>query len=211
MIINDPPPVVYNKGNGWEIVKTQSDSSEYVKEQNHSKFYNDYNVYLIRIAEPRLLLKLPLTELVDTDTLNKIKNKELLLAFDASNEANYEMVDTCFKVIDNYNLPESQVLIIADSHELVDYIKKKAKELVKEPFKFEYYSYGERLAQKLIRTITYESIPNFKSPLCQQTFDKKFINLNRMQRSHRCLLLTLLHKKNLIKEKPYIFLWQILE
>jgi hypothetical protein len=192
MIINNPPPVVYNKGNGWEIVKTQSDSSEYVKEQNHSKFYNDYNVYLIRIAEPRLLLKLPLTELVDTDTLNKIKNKELLLAFDASNEANYEMVDTCFKVIDNYNLPESQVLLIAD--------KKKAKELGKEPFKFEYYSYGERLAQKLIRTITYESIPNFKSPLCQQTFDKKFINLNRMQRSHRCLLLTLLHKKNLIKE-----------
>jgi hypothetical protein len=200
MIINDPPPVVYNKGNGWEIVKTQSNSSEYVKEQNHSKFYNDYNVYLIRIAEPRLLLKLQLTELVDTDTLNKIKNKELLLAFDASNEANYEMVDTCFKVIDNYNLPESQVLLIADSHELVDYIDKKAKELGKEPFKFEYYSYGERLAQKLIRTITYETIPNFKSPLCQQTFDKKFINLNRMKRSHRCLLLTLLHKKNLIKE-----------
>ena len=30
MIINDPPPVVYRKGNGWEITKTQSDSSEYV-------------------------------------------------------------------------------------------------------------------------------------------------------------------------------------
>jgi len=42
MIINDPPPVVYRKGNGWEIVKTQSDSSEYVKEQNHSEFCNDY-------------------------------------------------------------------------------------------------------------------------------------------------------------------------
>lgn len=200
MIINNPPPVVYNKGNAWEIVKTQFDSSEYVREQNHSEFCNDYDIYLIRIAEPRLLLKLPLTELVDLDTLNKIKNKELLLAFDASNEANYEMVDTCFKVIDNYNLPESQVLLIADSHELVDYIEKKAKELGKEPFKFEYYSYGERLSQKLIRTITYETVPNIKSPLCQDKFDKKFINLNRMQRPHRCLLLTLLHQKDLIKE-----------
>ena len=75
MIINDPPPVVYNKGNGWEIVKTEFGSSEYVKEHNHSKFCNSYDIYLIRIAEPRLLLKLPLTELIDIDTLNKIKNK----------------------------------------------------------------------------------------------------------------------------------------
>lgn len=199
MIINHPVPVVYRKGNRWEIYKNLTSTSEYAKQQPYSKFCQNYDICLVRIAEPSLFRKLPLTDVIDTTIINKIRNKELLLGIDASNEANYEMVDSCYKLIDDYNLPESQILLIADSHELVDYISKKAIELGKDPIKYEYYSYGERLAQKLIHTITYEDIPTFKSPLCKPKLNKKFLNLNRRKRPHRCLLLTLLYKKDLIK------------
>ena len=199
MIINHPVPVVYRKGNKWEIYKNLTSTSEYSKQQQYSKFCQKYDICLIRIPEPSLFQKLPLTDVIDITIINKIRNKELLLGIDASHEANYEMVDSCYKLIDDYNFPESQILLIADSHELVEYISQKAVELNKEPIKYEYYSYGEKLAQKLIHSITYEDIPTFKSSLCKQKLNKKFLNLNRRLRPHRCLLLTLLYKRDLIK------------
>lgn len=206
MIINKLAPVIYTERNSkdYNIGYESSTNFYYPRDQHNSWYCQNFEVYYIKVLFPERLLEIDLSGLITADILHNIKEKTIMLAIDSTSEAYYDMVDSIFLLIKKYDIPSSQVLLIADSPYLKDYMIKRSEYYQLEPFNIEWYHHWQRVMKGAMygefQLEIGDSIPNLKSPLLQDKFEKKFITLNRRMRPHRCLLLTLLNQKNLIDE-----------
>lgn len=206
MIINNVAPVVYSERNTqqYNIGHEPSNSFYYYKDQANSEYCRNFDIYYLKCLYPEQLLNIDLVKLITADILHSIKEKQVMLAIDSTSEAYYDMIDSCYLLLKKYDIPSSQLLLIADSPNLKAYMDKRSITYNLEPFNLEWYHYSQRLMKGTMFGEFYlepgDVLPNLKSPLLQESFEKKFITLNRRMRPHRCLLLTLLSKRNLLNE-----------
>jgi len=178
-------------------------TSQYIKQHQYSKFFKE-NVYLVMPTLDRdsfllmdtLVQTKDITEYIPSDILDRVFKKEIILAFDLSWEALFRHINILYdNFIVKYNIPESQVLLISSSEQIYDKVQQKAREVNKKPCLFEYYQFLENMAHI---TLCQELNLKYQSPLKNNNFNKKYINLNNQWRPHRVALLTLLEANNLI-------------
>lgn len=163
----------------------------FVKEQA-----NNFDFYLIQLTGWHCFEHTELTDVFNTDIVDKIKNKEVLLVMDASSEADYEIIDDIYThLIIKQHIPESQILLLVGSPDIADYVKTVATSLNKEPIKVEWFLCFE--------SIISDSEPPMVNPLKRKSFKKSFINLNRRWRPHRLALTALLYERGLL-DKGYV-------
>lgn len=231
MIINlDSMPILHpTKGFNFVDVSTNvnlnnTDTDEYViplyaGENNKSFYSSNYNLYVICVLTGNLDFKL--TSVIPSDILEKIYAKEVILTIDHSPEAYVGIVNDIYKhFIIEQGVPESQILLVLNTPEHKDYIINKAKSLNLEPIRYECFHPMMKLIQRQF-TMEYSKddgykpplIPNTKSSLLRENFNKKFISFNRIPRPHRVMLFLMLYQKNLLNQgyygfvKPPGFVW----
>lgn len=178
--------------------------SEYIKRHKDSSFY-DKSIYLIAPhldldgvfdLVDDLIKNKPADKYIPQDILWKVFKKEVILAIDSSAESLHRHIDIIYdKLIVNFNIPESQLLIISGSEDIYDKIVSKAKEVNKQPCLFEHYYYYQDSANQMLHS---QLGKNYKSPLTKKSHSHKYINLNNKWRWHRIALLTLLKGDNFL-------------
>lgn len=211
MIINAENHLTIRKINGiddnpsnWGLMYEGNINKEYLKESYLSKYCSKNKVYLLKCPDYKGLKYVNLSLHIPQFVIEEVREKHIIFAVDCSSEANYEMVDVIYsEVIDKLDVPADQVLLIATSTDLKSYMSS----LHREPFKIECFDFFERLMQRQMRYVLSptEKVPKLNSPLLNDTFDKKYICLNRIQRPHRLALLKILNKKNLVEQGHYSF------
>ena len=163
----------------------------FVKEQS-----NNFDFYLLQLTGWHCFESTKLTDVFDNSIIDKIKNKEVLLVIDTSNEADYEYIDDLYlHLIIKQQIPESQILLLVGSPDMATYVKTVAESLNREPVKVEWFLCFE--------SIISDSEPPMVNPLKRTSFKKSFINLNRRWRPHRLALTALLYERGLL-DKGYV-------
>ena len=184
--------------------------STYPIDQQYSDYCLLNNVIFYDVGYDYNLLKLRLDTFFDKELLQKIKNKEAILAIDQTVESFYYIVELIYKhLVIEQGIPAEQILLICHSYDMANKIKELAKELNQPELKCEYYNFWERQHKlTILRTMNDLGLHNFdridenrKSGLYGFT-TKRYVNLNNTWREHRFALLCLLEGKNLI-DKGY--------
>lgn len=171
-----------------------------------SEYCKNNDVYLVLMNRIRFDFDLEL--IVPKDILDKIRNKEVILALDFLGECFTHIIYEIYEhFVDRQNIPPSQILLIEHSPDIPQKILKYCQENNKEPIKYEVFYMLEKMIQravliemKLDTGYNKPVFPNVKSPLLQTSFNKKFIFLNRIWRRHRTMMLMLLEKENLLEQ-----------
>lgn len=186
------------------------DYAEITYYENNSEYCAAYDIFLIDLTNHYPLKTPPITiffELVPSNIINKVKNKEILLGLYSPYEprSGYAFFDLIYeKMIIEYGIPESQILFIGGTYDYKDYILKLSDRLNKKPIKLEYYDRCGLLPKICID----RHYPNcvITSALAKKITKKKFVFLNNVSRPHRTSLLCLLNNKNLLKDSYTSFL-----
>jgi hypothetical protein len=175
-------------------------SSMYAFENNNTYYSINHDLYVIYTAYEHMNFNL--TSVIPPNILQKIYNKEVILTFDYSTEATLGIVDIIYdKFIIEQKIPASQVLLVANTPNLKDYILNKAKSLNLDPIKYECYYHFMKLVQKSFSqelVINETLTPPIKNPLVKNSFSKKFIFMNRTIRHARVMLLLMLYERQLL-------------
>lgn len=171
-----------------------------------SEYCKNNDVYLVLMNRIRLDFDLDL--IVPNAIIEKIKNKEVILALDFLGECFTHIIYEIYEhLVDRQNIPPSQILLIEHSPNIPQKILKYCNEHNKEPIKYEVFYMLEKMIQRAILIemnldtgYNKPVFPNVKSPLLQTSFNKKFIFLNRIWRRHRTMMLMLLAEENLLEQ-----------
>ena len=171
-----------------------------------SEYCKNNDVYLVLMN--RIHFDFDLDLIVPTDIIEKIKNKEVILALDFLGECFTHIIYEIYEhLVDRQNIPPSQILLIEHSPDIPKKILNYCREYNKEPIKYEVFYMLEKMIQRAILIemnldtgYNKPVFPNVKSPLLQTSFNKKFIFLNRIWRRHRTMMLMLLEKENLLEQ-----------
>lgn len=177
----------------------------YITLQNQSYYCSNYDVYVVYIDHPNFLKDTDLEKSLPIHVMNDAREGRTIIAIEFSFDSYYLLVDAVYEMIVKYNLPPKQILLISASEELPNYILERGKELNIEPFNYEYYCSMEYTIQRSVMLeldlcTGYNELvkPVIKSPLLNEHFPKKFLNLNRLWREHKVALLMLLSERNLL-------------
>lgn len=155
-----------------------------------------FDFYLVQLTGWHCFETTNLSDVLGNAVTDQIKNKEVMLVLDTSNEGDYEFVDDIYHhLIVKQSIPESQILLLAGSPDIANYVKIIATSLNKEPIKVEWFLCFE--------SIISDSEPPMVNPLKRKSFKKSFINLNRRWRPHRLALTALLNERGLL-DKGYV-------
>lgn len=179
----------------------------YITLQNQSYYCSNYDVYVTYIEHPKFLRETDLEKTLPIHVMNDAREGRTIIAIELSFDSYYDLVDAMYEMIVKYNLPSKQMLLISASEDLPAYIIERGKQLNIEPFNYEYYCSMEHTIQRsimlefdLCRGYNELVKPNIKSPLLNNRFPKKFLNLNRLWREHKIALLMLLIERNLLAD-----------
>jgi hypothetical protein len=158
---------------------------------------DDYDFWFCQFSCHNSFDVYPIETLMDAETLNKIKNKEIFLVCDNTNECFNSSVDGIYKnLVIKSGIPESQIILASGSPDVVSHVNFIAKKLGKDPIKVEWFSSQEftvKCADEAIkkRVIHLTLFPG-------KEYKKKFLNLNRRWRLHRPALVALIHERKLL-------------
>jgi hypothetical protein len=142
-----------------------------------------------------------ITELIDTDTLNKILDKQAYIVLDNTLEPFEKSIDSIYEnLVVTAAIPASQIILLTNMYDAKSYSEEVAKKLNQESIKIFWYTVFEQdLQHALIYTI-YTVTDGSKAPatLAIKKYPKKFLYFNRRWRLHRPFLITLMHGKDLL-------------
>lgn len=143
------------------------------------------------------------------DLIDKIRNKQHYLALYVADEALNRFVDDIYKqLLVKQDFPESQIILVCSSPDYKKLIEEKAKIYQKEKIKALYISVFEHQQKQLFlwymtnkdEETIHDFVVPYTSPLNNKHFNKKYLCFNRRWKEHRFAILSLLHKKDLIKD-----------
>lgn len=136
-----------------------------------------------------------INELLPSDILDKLKNKQIFLIVDNGLEPFLKTADGIYyNLVIKEQIPESQIILMSSIPTMIDHVKNLAKQLGREEIKVEWWAMFEWSCRNAVR----HSIPEFPNTLENKKYTKKFLNFNRRWRLHRPLLVTMLYDKNLL-------------
>ena len=177
----------------------------------NSVYCTENKVYFVGVIHFYSLFNLlKFEDFVPQHILEKVRNKEILLALDLSAEATHKLVENMYKKCINENVPTTQVLLISSSADLIDSVIKFSNIHQIDPIKYECYYKWEQFTQRNILMEMEMDVGsndpvtfNLKSPLEREYHSKSFLCLMRSWRQHRGALLILLKHRNLL-DKGYV-------
>lgn len=149
-------------------------------------------------------LNLPLDTFFSKELLDKIKNKEALLAIDTSYESRWQYIEIIYEnMICKQGIPAEQIYVIGHSLDYTTFIPEVAKKHNQPVIGCEFYPLWCRVQQGLFtRTLDEVGLQgkyeNYKTGLSFNT-SKKFLYLNNNWMSHRLALLSILNNRDLLK------------
>lgn len=160
--------------------------------------YNLYNEHLDAILT-----------IFPQEIIFKIYNKEHFFALYVADEALNRFVDDVYQqLIIKHNFPESQIILICSSPDYKKLIEDKANFYHREKIKALYISVFEHQQKQLFlwymtnkdEKNLHDCVLPYKSALLNNNFKKKYLCFNRRWKEHRFAIVSLLNKKNLIKD-----------
>jgi len=168
-----------------------NDDRSYVNNRNN----DDADYWLIQFTDKNSFKIYPVELLVPPDVLTRIKNKEIFLILDNAYEGFLNVIDTVYEdVIEKYNIPHEQVILVSGNYDMLPYMESYARETNKPKIKIDYFNFWEWNIIGEYRATRQPFIPTLQ----KNEYDKKFLCLNRRWRPARCLLLAMLYERNLI-------------
>ncbi len=167
------------------------DGSSGVSARNNESF--DY--YYIQFSCVNSFRIYDIENIIPTDVLLKIKNKEVFLVLDNSLECFLDSADGIYhNLVATGKIPSSQIIFMSSAPTMIDHVKILSKRLNLGEIKVEWFTLFE---YQLWDVISHQlTVP--LNTLELKTYNKKFINFNRRWRLHRPLMLILLKDKNLL-------------
>jgi hypothetical protein len=141
-----------------------------------------------------------LTQLIDQDSVNKIKNKQAFLVLDNTLEPFELVIDSIYENIVSKGIPATQIILLTNLYDAKSYCKKIAEQFNQPMLRIFWYTVFEQGLQNDLIHNVYTINNNDKSPqtLEIKKYHKKFLNFNRRWRLHRPFLVALLHSKKLL-------------
>lgn len=163
--------------------------------------FSEYIVYYLEFNSAQSLEKFKLSDFINLSTLEKIKNKEIFLVLNNSNESFHDIVESVYKnIIIDQSIPESQIILCSESGDLKDEVVLCSKKYNKDPLKVEWIRQCEFETQLGFKRL-YTNMRTLES----KDYSKKFLCLNRRWRPHRVSLVGLLKSLDLL-DKGYVSL-----
>lgn len=142
-----------------------------------------------------------LGKIIPPPILNLLKQQKITLILANSHEAFHSVVKEIYdKAIGQLDIPEESLILISESADCLDEIKKISKLYNKKEIKAIWVRQFE--ANFIMQSKTQ---PPTTKTLENKFYDKKFLNFNRRWRLHRPLFVALLKSKNIL-EKGYVSL-----
>jgi hypothetical protein len=179
----------------------------YKLDEKHSQYCQENDVIYYDAGKHINALETSLDSFVDKSLMDKLRNKQALLAIDQTEEAFYIIVEKIYKhIIIEQNIPAEQILLLCHSFDFVDKIKEMSRLYNLPEIKCEFYNFWER-QKKLIFLRTFNDLgltsyeqyfDKIKSGLYHDT-NRAYVNLTNNWREHRFALLCLLENYNLIE------------
>jgi len=183
-----------NKTNQLYEVKESKTPNRFKGRTLRFRTFSEYTVYYLEFNSVQSLEKFKLSDFINLSTLEKIKNKEIFLVLNNSNESFHDIVESVYKnIIIDQSIPESQIILCSESGDLKDEVILCSEKYNKEPIKVEWIRQCEYETQLSFRRLTTDL-----ETLQIKAYNKKFLCLNRRWRPHRATLVGLLHNLNLL-------------
>jgi hypothetical protein len=134
---------------------------------------------------------------ISLDVIKKLKNNEIYLIADSSEEAFRAFIDRLFEVlIYKHQISPNNVIVVANSSEIIGYANSISASHNLDKFKFIQFNWFE---ESIRRMLTEDFPDGYQNDYTTQKFLKSYVNLNHAWRTHRIALIALLHSHDLLK------------
>ena len=159
--------------------------------------FANFDSYYFEFKSANAFEVFPLDTLIEPNEIERIKNKELQLILCNSHEAFHSVVEGIYKdVIQKFNIPHEQVILISESADILEEVKKISKLYNLGEIKVEWISVFENSIR--LQKLKFLLTEPLKNPNIDKIYTKKFLNFNRRWRLHRPALVALLCANNLL-------------
>lgn len=183
-----------------KIIKSPS---TYKLVAEHSEYVKNNDVVYYEAGFNASSLKVPISQVLSPEHIEKIRNRQLLLIVDFSLELHDDYVPELYKnLIVRDDIPAEQIVLLAHTLDYKNRIEETAKLYGKPLVKYEYYPYWIRSQQvtfkNSLQDLGANTIDHNNSGLYFKNTQRKFLFLNNNWKEHRITLLCLLQHFNLL-------------
>ena len=148
-----------------------------------------------------------ITQLIEKETIEKIKNKEAFLVLENTLEPFELVIDSIYENIVLKGILAEQIILLTNLYDIKTYCKSVAEKHNQPMLRIFWYPVFEQSLKNDLLHNVYTVDRNNKSPQTLQIkkYHKAFLNFNRRWRLHRPFLVALLYGRNLL-DKGYVSL-----
>lgn len=164
-------------------------------------FELDLPYFYIQFSGPNSFSHFPISQIVEEEMIESIKQGKAYLVLDNALEFFYESVDSIYaNVVVKEKIPAKQIVFITGVPTMLDYVKQFCEKNNQQELKIFYFSLFELTGRDaFIKSMDAKTLEK------KRKYNKKFLNLNRRWRWHRPMLVTLLNDKGLL-DKGFVSL-----
>jgi len=139
----------------------------------------------------------PIQTLINVSDLDKIKSGKIRLVICNSHESFHYIVDGIYKsLIIRDGIPPNQITLLSESADILSEVKRISKQYQVEEIKVEWVRLFEADIQ--IQKMILLQQGHRSEGIAHKQYNKKFLNFNRRWRTHRPVLVALLHLNGLL-------------
>ena len=163
----------------------------------YARNWDEFDYWYCEIMTEHSFDQYPLDTLLDKDTLDKVRyDDKTFLAISNYLEAFQEVVDHIYdKIVIEHNIPPRKILFISNGNDIYLRVKTVANQLNLDYINVEW---DAGWASFLRRNKSNQKKAMLETLDLKKDYTKKFLNLNRRWRPHRCSLIALLSARNLL-------------